>query len=221
MNTSILRQRRLAIVLIVSVLFTVGAFFVRSQESGGASSARVSSSELGFLSYSPRGVSGGAVIPASCESDFSHFPGECSPSPAPALSSVTEVKSECMYALQPTPPSNFSGVSLMITPPGTKIADYCPTVLSGKPVARIRVYASGVSGDTSQGYIDSAVCSSFAWFPSAFGSYAGLQFFDMSPQNPQMNKTYAWDIAYKSAPNTPLERGVITTVGSSCPASIY
>lgn len=50
----------------------------------GGSAAGPRSSELGFFSYSPRGVFGGAVIPASCESGFEHFPGECAP-PAPSV----------------------------------------------------------------------------------------------------------------------------------------
>ncbi len=35
------------------------------------------SSEAGFVSLSPNGVSGGAIIPASCESGFAHLPGDC------------------------------------------------------------------------------------------------------------------------------------------------
>jgi hypothetical protein len=83
MKTSIFRQRRLGIVLLVGALFTLGALLARSQDSRGLLTARVSSSELGFSSFSPRGAAGGAVIPASCESGFEHTPGECSWPPPP------------------------------------------------------------------------------------------------------------------------------------------
>jgi len=43
------------------------------------------SSELGSFSFSPRGPAGGAVIPASCESGFEHFPGECASPSAPVV----------------------------------------------------------------------------------------------------------------------------------------
>ena len=39
------------------------------------------SSELGFTSLSPRGASGGSIVPASCESGYAHTPGECAPPP--------------------------------------------------------------------------------------------------------------------------------------------
>jgi len=44
---------------------------------GNLSAPATLSSEIGFSSFSPRGAAGGAVIPASCESGFEHFPGEC------------------------------------------------------------------------------------------------------------------------------------------------
>lgn len=36
-----------------------------------------SSAEVGIKEYSPLGLSGGAVIPASCSSSYEHTPGEC------------------------------------------------------------------------------------------------------------------------------------------------
>ncbi len=42
-----------------------------------ASNTVSKSSEVGFVSLSPNGVSGGVIIPASCEAAFEHFAGEC------------------------------------------------------------------------------------------------------------------------------------------------
>lgn len=50
---------------------------------GGNYTGLPADSEVGFSSLSPLGVAGGAVIPASCESGFAHFPGECAPPPPP------------------------------------------------------------------------------------------------------------------------------------------
>src|SRR3989338_8293816 len=50
---------------------------------GNLSAPATLSSEVGFSSFSPRGIAGGAVVPASCESGFEHFPGECAPPPPP------------------------------------------------------------------------------------------------------------------------------------------
>ncbi len=49
-----------------------------------ASDTTAQSSEAGFVSFSPRGASGGAIIPASCESNYSH-----TSTPCPVLPTVT------------------------------------------------------------------------------------------------------------------------------------
>lgn len=55
-----------------------------SQFSGYNSGASFASIENGAFSFSPNGLTGGLAIPASCESNYEHFPGECAPPPPPA-----------------------------------------------------------------------------------------------------------------------------------------
>ena len=58
--------------LFISFVLFVGDFSVKNLQSQNTTK----SPEIGYFSYSPRGEKGGATIPASCESGYSHA-GEC------------------------------------------------------------------------------------------------------------------------------------------------
>lgn len=73
-----MRTRELIVLLLSLVLLILAFELFNSRAPSGISK----SSEAGFVSHSPRGVLGGAVIPASCESGYEHYSGEC-PSPTP------------------------------------------------------------------------------------------------------------------------------------------
>lgn len=62
--------------IIASVLFLSALLLISSVDFSLISKANTSSPELGYFSYSPVGEKGGAAIPASCESGYSHA-GEC------------------------------------------------------------------------------------------------------------------------------------------------
>ncbi len=59
---------------VLSAVFTVASVLIPAPTPG-----LQSSSEVGFVSLSPRGAAGGGIVPASCESGYAHTPGECTP----------------------------------------------------------------------------------------------------------------------------------------------
>ena len=65
----------------VIVLVAIAALFA-FVVSGASFSGPLRSVELAFTSSSPNGISGGAIVPASCPS-YAHYPGECDPPPPP------------------------------------------------------------------------------------------------------------------------------------------
>ena len=72
------RSKTVLVVLLVAVFF---AFGMQGKSSANMALGTTKSSEVGFTSTSPRGISGGEIIPASCESGlgeggFSHFAGD-------------------------------------------------------------------------------------------------------------------------------------------------
>src|SRR3989344_5708611 len=52
--------------LLLGIFFVIDSTFT-SSPSISLDKERVVSSEVGFTSYSPRGIAGGAIVPASCE----------------------------------------------------------------------------------------------------------------------------------------------------------
>lgn len=56
------------------------------------------SPELGYAGFSPKGPSGGAIIPASCESGYSHFFGECASSGFTGFGPFTPQRELCFSA---------------------------------------------------------------------------------------------------------------------------
>src|SRR3989344_6904355 len=60
------RQMAATVVSLIALLGVVG--FIQSSALSSQAQSSLASSEVGFSSLSPRGASGGAIIPASCES---------------------------------------------------------------------------------------------------------------------------------------------------------
>lgn len=61
----------------VALALFAGVLVVAGPSTRGTLNSPFVSSEIEYVSYSPLGLLGGGVIPASCESGFEHFPGEC------------------------------------------------------------------------------------------------------------------------------------------------
>src|SRR3989344_3604537 len=86
-SMSVRRNKSLSVsfatMVLLGLLFVVGGIF--SFQNVPPSQAEVKSSEVGFVSYSPRGAGGGAIVPASCELNEEHFPGQCGEPPPPPV----------------------------------------------------------------------------------------------------------------------------------------
>lgn len=96
-----MRTRKLIILLLALSLFLLALAFLGPRAPSGISK----SSEAGFTSHSPRGVLGGAIIPASCESGYEHFPDECSqPPPTPSGCGPGTLNDTCLLPPPPPPP---------------------------------------------------------------------------------------------------------------------
>ena len=68
------RNKAIPAVLLATLFF---AFGMQGRSSANTALEIKKSSELGFTSVSPKGLSGGEIIPASCESSYEHSLGEC------------------------------------------------------------------------------------------------------------------------------------------------
>ncbi len=79
------RNKVIPAVLLVALFF---AFGMQGKSSANTAFEITKSSEIGFTSVSPEGISGGEIIPASCESGYEHTVGECSSPPPPPVSGV-------------------------------------------------------------------------------------------------------------------------------------
>lgn len=75
-------MKKSSVLPIISVLILGLILFFGSNGSGGqlgigGSTSSFASIENGAFSFSPNGIAGGLAIPASCESQYEHNPGEC------------------------------------------------------------------------------------------------------------------------------------------------
>src|SRR3989344_1761834 len=92
-NMNLTRNKLFSNLVVPMVIFglllvVAGVLFSRSASSD--TKIEVKSSEVGFASYSPSGVAGGAIIPASCELRYVHVPGEFTEPPPPSPTGLVQ-----------------------------------------------------------------------------------------------------------------------------------
>lgn len=61
----------------IAVLLLAGVLLLADPGARGSDPRPSISPEVGYVAYSPLGLLGGGVVPASCESGFAHFAGQC------------------------------------------------------------------------------------------------------------------------------------------------
>jgi len=142
-----IKRRLFLLVFFVGVLFVFGA---GENISNTKNKIATGSLEVGFTSTSPKGVGGGEIIPASCESgdyhDIPSFGGACTASSACGTNQGTIVCGGGCSASAPFVPSNFGKVCLAtsvcgqsnqgtIGCDGTCSEKTAPPVISGYGVA--------------------------------------------------------------------------------------
>ena len=85
----IIRESSLSAILIAVALLIAASAIASQTFAEQNTSPR--SSEVGFSSLSPNGAAGGRIIPASCESGYTHYPDQCLAMPADACTSGAQI----------------------------------------------------------------------------------------------------------------------------------